>query len=117
MEGILLKRREHMRRAKREGTWEEYRNKYGYKAAYLEHRREYSIISYNQRKKEGYRENRVFTGIEQTEGFQNHHITKSFTISLPSFIHNSVPHSLRGYGTYGMEEINEKAFNFLIGNF
>ena len=96
-------------------TWEHYRNKYGWRAARLEHRREYNKINRKARKEQGYKEQRIFTNLEKTEGFQNHHVTKTFTIAIPSFIHCFVPHSLRKYSYgEGMEEINAIALNYLL---
>lgn len=53
------------------------------------------------------------TGLEDTEGFHKHHVTRKYILSIPSFIHRTYGHSLLWKD--GMLESNEIALTWLLG--
>lgn len=87
---------------------------------------EYVQNALKARKTLGLKNNVIPTGLEGTEGFQNHHINHDFIIALPSFIHKSIYHRFK-QETYkikgnlnakeSMLEINKVALNCLLGKF
>lgn len=95
--------------------WECYRKTHGWREYKAARRREYSRLNHIRRKETGFKNNSIITNIEKTEGFEKHHLLKTFVISLPSFIHREVPHGF-DISNSGMEEENQIALNFLLGN-
>ena len=78
----------------------------------------------NRRKKEGYRSLIIPTNIKENEGFEKHHITHAFIISIPSFLHHSLfhrfsytedrrPHYIDS--SKSMREINKVVMLWLLG--
>ena len=84
-----------------------------------EHRRMKRRLYSKQRQKErkllGFKNNIIPTGDVRIEGFEKHHILKTSTIFLPSFVHREIPHGFDIINS-GMEEVNEIALNYLLGN-
>lgn len=78
-----------------------------------EKRRIYNKRRYNERKAIGFKNNIILSGLEGTEGYENHHITKINIIALPSFVHREIPHGIDILNS-GMLEINAIALNYLL---